>query len=91
MKDKYVDERFGRYVVVSAERDGRVEVDKEPNGQVVALVSRVEAEGLVRDRDELMDFITALANAFEVADRDAFLRFWYTDSAREEPHCHADQ
>lgn len=79
MKRKYLEERFGDYMIFGQSPDGSL-VDVESYGgsnSTVARVSKEDAETLVRERDEIIDFMYDLCVAFKKVDEDAFLDFYY--------------
>ena len=76
MREKYVEERFPRYMIFGEHKDGCVDV-ATPNGDVVTHVSREDAQRIIQERDEVIDMLVTLALAFDDAATDTFTKLWY--------------
>jgi hypothetical protein len=78
MRSKYVEERYGRYFVFGTHSDMSVDVTSERGG-IDVKVSPEHAEQLIADRTKVIDFLCALADAFDKAAPEAFKKFWYEE------------
>jgi len=76
LREKYIEERFPRYMVFGEYPDGCVDV-ATVNGDVAVHVSRGDSQRLIHQRDEVLDMLITLAIAFDEAAPDAFTKLWY--------------
>lgn len=77
MKEKYVEERFPRYFIFGESPDKSLVDVSDAGKDICTLISKANAESIIADRDKTVDFIFAMANAFDKADKEAFVKFWY--------------
>ena len=81
MREKYVEERFPRYFIFG-EHPTEDTVDVSDGAKdVLAGISKENANSIIQERDTIITFLWKLADAFDKADKGAFSKFWYEDSA----------
>lgn len=76
MREKYVEERFGRYSVFGVHPDGRVDL-ASPDNSTLATVTREQAALLIAERNAAVDMIARLALALADIAPAVFADLWY--------------
>lgn len=77
MREKYIEERFPRYMVFGEHpTTGKVDV-ASVNGDIVTNVSREDAPRLIAERDKIVTFLYRLADKFDSVNRKEFTDWWY--------------
>ena len=73
MRDKYIEERFPRYFIF-----GEDDCDiSDGQGSTIALLSKEDADIVIRDRNEVIDILIALAQKLDDIDPYTFREVWY--------------
>ena len=80
MREKYIESRFPRYFIFGESPDGDSVDVSNGNKDVLEGITRSNAKSIIKEREEVVDFIFKLANAFDEADTAKFIKFWYEDS-----------
>jgi hypothetical protein len=77
MREKYVEERFPRYMIFGRDpKSGKVDVSSVDR-DIVTKVCEDEANYLIDERDKIVTFLWKLADAFDKANPEEFKKFWY--------------
>ena len=76
MKDKYIELRYPRYIQFGTYQDGRVCISSYQKDNI-ATVTKEQAEGLINDRDKVVDMLCEMARRFDDVCPDEFEKFWY--------------
>ena len=76
MADSPVEFKYPRWFIFGESSDGFVDVS-DGERDVFTHIRREDALVLIRERDALIDVMGGMARAFEEADAEAFVKFWY--------------
>ena len=83
MKEKYIEAKFSRYFRFGEYRGKGYLVDIASNdNDCVATVTERHAKNLIKDRDDLIDFLIEMVQAFDAAAPKSFDDFWYNRSKK---------
>lgn len=84
MKHQYIEQRFPKYFVFGEYPEtGNVDIS-DGTVDVAVNVTKETAAKIIAERDKIVSFITAMANAFDAADAKAFDDFWYSENSSPE-------
>ena len=76
MKERYVVERFPRYMILG-EKEETVDIYDTNGNEIVCNVSREDAHRIIGDRHRVIDMLTDLALNLDVVDPSTFEAIWY--------------
>ena len=82
MKEKYIERRFGRYFTIPGSEyhsdSGDNVIDMcDSNGDVAIYLLLDNADRLMKDRDEILDMLSAVSRKLDEVDPEAFGKIWY--------------
>jgi len=80
MLEKYIEERFNRYMVFGEHVDDIELVDVADSVQdMVQGVTRDDAARIIKDRDTTIDMLVRLAQKLDEVDEASFREIWYNE------------